>query len=124
MLRTFVTHSECRLARCRRPLAIFPAHIFSHRPYNLDAWNRLNREFKQWRFWSTHVNRKWAFFFYKYTLTLPNLYFLESSLLKRRFVQEFVRNHGLRVQKRHFWLSCIAQKLRQLLKLPDVALKL
>ena len=35
-----------------------------------------------------------------------------SLHLKRRFVQEFVQNHGRRVQNFHFRLMCVARKRR------------
>ena len=49
---------------------------------------QTQREFKQRRFWATHVYRKWV--------------------LARKFVQ----NHGPRLQKVHFRLTYVAQKRR------------
>ena len=49
----------------------------------------------------------------QYALTLPNLYCYVSLLLKRRFAQEFVETHGLRVQKDKFPFACVAQKKKK-----------
>ena len=49
----------------------------------------------------------------QYALTLPNLYCYVSLLLKRRFAQEFVETHGLRVQKDKFPFTCVAQKKKK-----------
>ena len=55
-------------------------------------------------------------FFFQYALTaaltVPNLYFQVSYLLLRRFTQKFVQERSPRVQKVHFRLTCVAQKLR------------
>ena len=50
----------------------------------------------------------------QYALTLPNLYCYVSLFLKRRFAQEFVETHGLRVQKDNFPFTCVAQKKNKL----------
>ena len=67
---------------------------------------KCNRDFKQQRFWATNFNQKLAFFLFLYALMLPNLYCQVSLLLKRHFAQKFVQNHGSRVQKNHFRLTC------------------
>ena len=94
-----------------------------------DLTQKYNRDFKQQRFWATNFNQKLAFFLFLYALMLqaffnfnfnqklafflflyalmlPNLYCQVSLLLKRHFAQKFVQNHGSRVQKNHFRLTC------------------
>ena len=59
---------------------------------------------------ATLVNRTWAFF----SFNMPwryQIYIAKClSLAKRRFEQELVKNHGRRVQKLHFRLTCVARK--------------
>ena len=65
------------------------------------------RKLKQRRFWVMHVSRKW----------IPNLYSLGSFLSRKRFAGK--KNGQIRapkLQKRHIWLKCVAQKTSYVLK--------
>ena len=62
------------------------------------AWGGGNREFKQRRFWATHVNRKWSIF----PFNTPWRYQIWS-------------NHAPRLQKGHFRFRCVAKKTLLLL---------
>ena len=48
------------------------------------AWQGNNREFKQQRFWATHVNRKWAFF--SFHLSWHYQFYIAKFLYSKREV--------------------------------------
>ena len=76
----------------------------------------LLREFKQRRFWATHVNQRWTFLSYKKYPDATKFVLLSFFVLIQTICQQkFVQNHGSRGQKVHFRLTCVAQNcyLRQ-----------
>ena len=70
------------------------------------------RELKQWRFWATHVNRKWPFFIF-WRWFRAN--FQSNRLYNSKEAKEYkfyIRGMFIRGKIPHFRLTCVAPKRR------------